>query len=160
LVFKRRPGRFYGAGVPACALLARSETFEAVGGFDPTLRRLEDVDFAIRLALRGGHFIGTAERLYTRHMTGGAEKSPEADLAALSALARKHRAHLEAIGRYHYALRWPWLRYWHFRRNYGRFSIEFLSLMLRYPIAVSRHLVATGPMRLLHEHKMRRKKAT
>ncbi|GAH67310.1 unnamed protein product, partial [marine sediment metagenome] len=92
LVFKRRPGWFYGAGVPACALLARPETFEAVGGFDSTLRRLEDVDFAIRLALRGGHFVGTTERLYIRHMTGGAEKSPEASLAARSALAKKHRA--------------------------------------------------------------------
>ncbi len=156
LVFKRRPGRFYGAGVPACALLARSKTFEAMDGFDSHLRRLEDVDFAVRLALSGGHFIGTAERLYIRHMTGGAEKSPEAALEALNSLAEKHRSYLELIGRYQYAVRWPRLGYWHFKRRYGRFAAEFLALLVRYPFAATRHLLATGPARLVHEHKMRK----
>jgi GT2 family glycosyltransferase len=158
-VFKRQPGWFYGAGVPACALLARRATFEAVGGFDPNQRRLEDTDFAIRLALRGGHFVGTMERLYIRHMTGGAEKSAEADLAAQSALAEKHRAYLEGIGRYQYARRWPRLRYWHFKRHYGRFTMEFLALLLRNPAAATRHILATGPARLVHEYKMRKRKA-
>jgi glycosyltransferase involved in cell wall biosynthesis len=159
MVFNRKRGWFYGAGVPACALLARRETFQAVGGFDGNLRRLEDVDFAVRLALRGGHFIGTTERLYIRHMTRGEEKSPEADLAAQSALAEKHRAYLEGIDRYQYALRWPRLRYWHFKRRYGRFVVEFLGLLLRNPVASTRHIFATGPARLLHEHKMRRRRA-
>ena len=159
LVFRRQSGWFYGAGVPACALLARRATFEAVGGFDPKLRRLEDVDFAVRLAICGGHFIGTTERLYIRHMTGGAEKSPEADLVAQSALAEKHRAYLEGIDRYQYALRWPRLRYWHFKRRYDRFLLEFLALLLRNPVAATRHIFATGPARLVHEHKMRRRRA-
>jgi GT2 family glycosyltransferase len=159
MVFNRKPGWFYGAGVPACALLARRETFEAVGGFDSNQRRLEDVDFAVRLALCGGHFIGTTERLYIRHMTGGEEKSAEADLAAQSALAEKHRAYLEGIGRYQYALRWPRLRYWHFKRRYGRFAVEFLGLLLRNPVAATRHILATAPARLVHEHKMRKRKA-
>ena len=159
LVFNRNPGWFYGAGVPACALLARRETFEAVHGFDSNQRRLEDVDFAVRLALCGGHFIGTPERLYIRHMTGGEEKLPEADLAAQSALAEKHRAYLEGVDRYQYALRWPRLRYWHFKRRYGRFTVEFLALLLRNPVAAVRHIFATGPARLVHEHKMRKRKA-
>jgi glycosyltransferase involved in cell wall biosynthesis len=159
LVFRRQPGWFYGAGVPACALLARRATFEAVGGFDPNQRRLEDVDFAIRLALRGGHFIGTTERLYIRHMTGGVEKSPESDLAALSSLVEKHRAYLEGIDRYQYALRWPRLRYWHFKRRYGRFAVELLALLLRNPVATTGHILATGPARLVHEHKMRKRRA-
>ena len=159
LAFKRQPGWFYGAGTPACALLARLATFASIGGFDPNLRRLEDVDFAIRLALRGGHFVGTTERLYIRHMTGGAEKSAEADLAALSTLAKKHRAYLEGIGRYQYALRWPRLRYWHFKRRYGRFALEFLALLLRNPVMATSHILVTGPARLVHEHRMRKRGA-
>jgi glycosyltransferase involved in cell wall biosynthesis len=159
LVFKRKTGWFYGSGVPACALLARRTTFEAVGGFDSNQRRLEDVDFAIRLALRGGHFVGTAERLYVRNMTQSSDKSPEADLAAHSSLAEKHCAYLEGTGRYFYARRWPRLRYWHFKRRYDRFLLEFLSLLLRNPIEVTRHILATGPARLVHEHKMRRRGA-
>src|SRR5262249_31137417 len=111
------------------------------------------------LALRGGHFTGTTERLYVRYMTGGAEKSAEADFAARSALAEKHRVYLEAIGRYEYALRWPRLRYWHFKRRYGRFALEFLALLLRHPIKTTSHILATGPTRLVHEHKMRRREA-
>jgi glycosyltransferase involved in cell wall biosynthesis len=159
LVFRRQPSRFYGAGVPACALLARRSTFEAVGGFDPTQRRLEDVDFAVRLALSGGHFVGTPGKLYVRHMTQGSDKSAEAELQSQIALAEKHRGYLERIGRYHYARHWPRLRYWHFKRRYGRFAVEFLALLLRNPIAVTRHILATGPARLVHEHKMRKRGA-
>src|SRR5262245_23210731 len=155
LAFERRPGWFFGAGVPACALLARRATFETIGGFDPNLRRLEDVDFAIRLALRGGHFVGTTERFYVRHMTAGAEKSAESDLAAQSALAEKHRVYLQSIGRYHYARRWPKLRYWHFKRRYMWFILELLMLLLRNPIATTRHILATGPARLRHEQRIR-----
>jgi glycosyltransferase involved in cell wall biosynthesis len=157
LVFKWQPGWFFGAGTPSCALLARRATFEAMGGFDPNLRRGIDIDFAVRLALRGGHFIGTTERLYIRYMTGGSEKSAEAELAAWNALSEKHRVYLEAIGRYQDAVRWPRLRYWHFKRRYGQFVLEFLALLLSNPVTTTHHILATGPARLVHEHKMRRR---
>ena len=156
LVYRRRPGWFYGAGVASCSLLARRETFAAVGGFDTRLRRVEDVDFAIRLALMGGHFVGTSEPLFVQYSTGGPDKTPEVNLDAEVALAEKHRAYLQSIGRYHYARRWPKLRYWHFKRRYARFVIELLMILLRNPIAATRHILATGPARLRHEHGIRR----
>jgi glycosyltransferase involved in cell wall biosynthesis len=157
LVFKRQPGWFYGAGTPSCALLARRSTFEKIGGFDPNLRRSQDVDFAVRLALGGGHFVGTTERLYIRHMTEGAEKSAEGILTAWSAMAEKHRTFLQGICRYEYALRWYRLRHWHFKRRYARFAVEFLGLLLHNPVEATRHILATGPARLVHEHKMRKR---
>ena len=156
LVFRRRPGWFYGAGVPACALLARRSTIQNLGGFDPKQRRLEDVDFAIRLALAGGDFVGTTQRLYIRHMTDGSEKAAEAICAAHVALAEKYRTYLESMGRYHYARNWPKLRYWHMKRRYIRFAIALLALLLRNPFATARHLLATGPVRLAHERKMQK----
>jgi glycosyltransferase involved in cell wall biosynthesis len=156
LVNIRRPDWFYGAGVPTCALMARRETLFTVGGFDPAQRRLEDLDFAIRLALAGGHFVGTKERLYVRHMTGGRDKSPEAMLAAQLSLTEKYRGHLDQTGRYEYARRWPRLRHWHFKRRYGRFLVELVGLVIRYPSAAFHHLLRAGPARLAHERRMAR----
>jgi glycosyltransferase involved in cell wall biosynthesis len=156
LVFRRRRDWFYGAGVPACALLTRRSTIRNLGGFDPKQRRLEDVDFAIRLALAGGEFVGTSQRLYVRHMTDGSDKTAEAICTAHVALAEKYRAYLESIGRYHYARNWPVLRYWHMKRRYIRFGIALVTLLLRNPIATARHLFATGPARLVHERQMQK----
>ena len=104
----------------------------------------------------GGHFVGTSEPLFVQYSTGGPDKTPEVNLDAEVALAEKHRAYLQSIGRYHYARRWPKLRYWHFKRRYARFVIELLMILLRNPIAATRHILATGPARLRHEHGIRR----
>ena len=154
LINRRRPGWFYGGGTPACSLMARRGTFAAVGGFDASLRRVEDADLAIRLALMGGHFIGTTEPLFIQYSTDAADKSPEKNLEAEQRLADKNKDYLDSIGRYQYARRWSKLRYWHFKRNYGHFLSELLGLVVRYPLAVPAHLILTGPKRLLHERRM------
>ncbi len=158
LINRRRPGWVYGGGTPACSLMARRGTFAAVGGFDAGLRRVEDADFAIRLALMGGHFIGTTEPFFIQYSTDAVDKSPEKNLEAEQRLADKNKDYLESIGRYQYARRWPRLRYWHFKRQYWRFVWELLGLVIRYPIAVPAHLLLTGPSRLLHERRMRGKR--
>jgi GT2 family glycosyltransferase len=149
-----RPDWFFGAGTGSGSLLARRNTFHLVGGFDPALRRVEDVDFAVRLALLGGHFIGTPEPLFIQHATSSPDKTAQKNLAAEQAMVAKHRQFLEGIGAYHYALNWPKLRYWHFKRRYGSFSIVFLSIFLRNPISATRHLLITGTRRLLHERRI------
>ena len=156
LFHRRRPGWFYGGGTPACSLLARHATFAAVGGFDERLRRVEDADFAIRLALSGGHFIGTRGVHFVQHSTHAPDKSPERNLEAEQLLAEKHKPYLDSVGRYQYAKRWPRLRYWHFKRNYPRFLMELTGLAVRHPLAVPHHLLSTGPMRLIHERRMGR----
>lgn len=156
LIYRRVPNWFYGSGIPTCSLFARAATFAAVNGFDENLRRAEDSDFAIRLSLMGGHFIGTAESLFVQYSTSAPDKSYEKNLAAEQLIARKHRAFLESINRYYYALHWSKLRYWHFKRQYGRFLAELLGLLLRYPLPIAKHILATGPKRLLHERRMAR----
>ena len=157
LIYRKRVEWFYGSGIPACALMARATTFSAVGGFDVELRRVEDVDFATRLALKGGHFVGTGERLFTQHSTEAVDKSPEKNLEAEQRLAEKSEVYLRSINRYYYALHWPKLRYWHFKRRYGRFLLELVGLLLRNPIAVTAHLLTTGPQRLRHEARIQPK---
>jgi len=160
LINVRNPKWFYGAGVPACALMARKQTFAAVNGFDETLRRVEDNDFAVRLAFRGGHFIGTAEKALIQHSTAAVDKSPEKNLEAEQKLVEKNAHYLQSIGRYYYARHWPKLRYCHFKRRYDLFALELLGLVSRDPVAVLGHLFQTGPSRLLHEWRMRRRGVT
>ena len=153
---RRRSDWFYGSGTPACSLMARRATFAAVGGFDERMRRVEDSDFAARLALNGGHFVGTRERLFVQYATTAPDKSPERNLEAEQHFVEKHRQYLESVGRYEYAKRWPKLRYWHFKHNYPCFLLELAGLMLRHPLAVPAHLLSTGLRRLVHEHRMSR----
>jgi len=155
LYYRRRPDWFYGTAVPTCALLARTGTLLDAGGFDVDLRRVEDNDIAIRLALAGAHFVGVPQKLFVQYSTSAPDKSPEKNLEAEQAIVRKHRSYLEASGRYYYALHWHYLRYWHFKRRYSRLVLEFLGLFVRYPLASTRHFFTTAPRRLLHEWKMR-----
>jgi glycosyltransferase involved in cell wall biosynthesis len=156
LYFRRLPTFFYGAGVPTNALMARRSTFLEIGGFDASLRRVEDVDFAVRLALAGGHFVGIPERVLLQHATEGTEKSPLRNLEAEQVLVDKYRDYLVSKRRYYYARHWPLLRFWHFTGNYPRLALELLGLLLRNPVAVLGHILTTGPARLFHERRMRK----
>jgi len=160
LLYRKHKDRFYGTGTPTCSLLARKSTFEYVGGFDSTLRRVEDADFAIRLALLDGHFIGTQEPLFIQYSTTSEDKSPEKNLAAEQKIARKHKEYLNKIGFYYYAWHWPRLRYYHFKRKYLKFTWELINLFARYPLATSRHFWATGPKRLMHEKRIRERQSS
>lgn len=155
LYYRRRPDWFYGTAVPTCSLLARTSTLLRAGGFDNTLRRVEDNDLAIRLALAGAHFIGVPQRLFIQYSTSAPDKSPEMNLEAEQAIVRKHRKFLDQSGRYYYALHWHKLRYWHFKRRYAQLGLEFLGIFIRYPLASIRHFLSTAPRRLMHEWKMR-----
>lgn len=154
LFYGKQPGWFYGSGTPACALMARRSTLQAVGGFDGSLRRAEDLDLAVRLALAGAHFIGCSEQLYRQYATQAPDKSPEMNLRAMQQIVDKHADYLRSVSRYGYARSWPRLRYHHFRGEYGRFAVTLLGLLCRAPVKTLSHLLQTGPRRLWHERRI------
>jgi glycosyltransferase involved in cell wall biosynthesis len=157
LIYRRRQDWFYGSGTPACSLMARQTTFLAAGGFDQDLRRVEDADFAIRLALMGGHFIGTSESLIIQHSTGAPDKSPEKNFIAEQRLAEKYAEYLTLIGGLYHARYWPALRYWHFKRRPLRMGLTLFGLLARNPFYTLLHLAATAPRRVRHERQIRQK---
>lgn len=159
LFFSKRPNWFYGAGVPTCSMMARKSVFALVGEFDSDLRRSEDIDFAIRMALVGGHFIGTAQPQFVQHATSAPDKSPRRNLEAELRVIEKHADYLKSRGRYFYAWNWPQLRYYHFVRRYDKLALTFAKLLLRHPIAVTRHILDTGPRRLMHERQISKPKS-
>lgn len=155
LFYSKKSGLFYGSGTPTCSLMARATTFEQTGGFDPAFRRVEDVDFAIRLALANGHFIGCPEKLFIQHATNAQDKAPEKNLAAELQLAEKYKDYLVSVGCYEYAKRWPLIRYHHFANHHGLMLKELFALFVRSPIKVATHFLHTAPRRLIHEIKMK-----
>lgn len=156
LLFNERvKGVFYGSGTPTCALMARLATLHKAGGFDNRLRRVEDVDIAVRLALAGAHFIGCPERIYLQNATLGSDKTPLKNLEAELQVIDKYSDYLRRKGRYDYSRRWFRLRYYHFSGQRIRFLMSLASLFVRYPLWVSKHLARSVPARWRHERKMR-----
>lgn len=151
----RKEGVFYGSGTPTCALMASCETFQIVGGFDERMRRVEDVDFAVRLALKGGHFIGCSQHLFLQHATMSSDKTPYKNLTAELQLIEKHASYLKRRHRYRYAHDWFHIRYFHFSGQRIKFIAALIGFLLHYPLTGVRHLFRSFPARWNHERKMR-----
>lgn len=99
----------YGA-CPTCSQMARLSTYKSLGGFDPVLRRSEDTDLMIRLALVGGHFVGIRHPLVTQKMTGRTGKNLAEEYRNMLLLLHKHRAILGNDEYYSFCLRWAQLK--------------------------------------------------
>lgn len=155
LYFERRSDIFYGSGTPTCALMAHKETYNHVGLFDTKMRRQEDVDYAVRLAHLGGHFIGTADPVLTQHVTTGAEKSADVEQQSFLRLVEKNKDYLVQQGTYHYAIGWSRVRHQHFSGNRLGAVKALLAVGLRHPVKTSGHFLTTAPRRFLHERRMR-----
>lgn len=150
----RKPKVFYGGGTPTCALMARTSTFKLVGGFDSTLRRVEDIDFAIRLALLGGHFIGCSGALYIQYATQAVDKSPQKNLEAELLLLEKNATYLKSKKRYGYSRDWFKIRFYHFSGQRIKFIISLVFFIIKHPVAGTMHFIYSAPRRLFHELKM------
>ena len=142
---------FYGSGTPSCSLMARVNTINLVGGFDINLRRVEDIDFAIRLSISGGCFIGTKQELFKQYSTNAIDKSPLSNLTAEQMLVLKFKEYLEEKNLFEYAYRWPKLRFFHFTNQYHLLLKELIILIFLYPYRATSHFFRTGSQRLIHE---------
>lgn len=151
----RKPDLFYGSGTPTCALMARVEILRELGGFDTSLRRVEDVDLAVRLALAGGSCIGCPEELYLQYASVGSDKTPLKNLEAELAMLDKHSDYLTKKGRLAYARQWFLIRYLHFSGQRAAFAFRLAIFLVRFPVKGMRHLLRSGPTRVAHERKMK-----
>ncbi len=154
LAFIREPHVFYGAGTPTCSLMARTETLVAVGRFDESMRRQEDADFAVRLGLKGGHFIGTPEPLLQQYATAGSGKDARTEHESLQRLLSKNRDYLERKGLYDYMLGWSEIRFRHFNREPLLALMALLRLGMRFPWKTARHFIVSASRRYQHERKI------
>lgn len=151
---KRVKGLFYGSGTPTCALMARLSTLRSVNGFDKNLRRVEDIDFAIKLALKGGHFIGCPEQLFVQYATFSQDKTPYKNLESELYLVDKYSTYLKKRNKYNYARDWFKLRFYHFNGKHFTFVMLLLLFLFCHPVSGIKHLLISFPARWVHERKM------
>lgn len=154
LFYRRSVDMFYGAGTPACSMMARLSLFREFGGFDTEMRRQEDIDFAIRLSMAGGHFIGIGEPVLKQYATSGDRKSALVEFESFLRILDKNKKYLSATNSYRYMRLWSEMRYLHFAGRNGRAALLLLRLMQLYPRRTSRHFVHSAVRRFRHERSM------
>lgn len=129
----------YGA-CATCSQMARRSTYHALNGFDLELRRCEDTEFNIRLALTGGHFVGIARPLVTQTMTQTSDKSLALEHQSFRRVIDKHRPILEAKGSYRFCRSWLDAKQAWLERHRLTFLRLFLALALAHPALTGRRL--------------------
>jgi hypothetical protein len=130
---------------PTCSQMARLGTYRALGGFDGTLRRSEDTEFNVRLAIAGGHFVGIGRPLVSQRMTRSSDKRLEAEYQGFAAILLKHRAFVERAGSYEFCARWLRCKFDWLAHRRGRFVARVLALALRHPLLTGRRALAALP---------------
>jgi len=145
---------FYGAGAPTCSMMARTGLFRDLGGFDNAMRRQEDVDFAIRLGFKSGHFIGIPETVLTQYATDGRHKNALVEFESFMQLLDKNADYLRANDSYGYMRLWSEMRCHHFSGQDLRAILVLARLMMMYPVRTVRHFAMSATRRFRHERRM------
>jgi GT2 family glycosyltransferase len=132
---------------PTSSQMARRRVYDLVGGFDPELRRHEDTDFNLRLALRGGHFAGLSKALVVQTMTFTHDKAVSAERQSALRLIEKHRDLLQRWNWYDFSRLWCEMKFARFEGGV-RVALPYLiRLALTSPSKTMRKLLWSLPNR-------------
>jgi glycosyltransferase involved in cell wall biosynthesis len=141
--------------IPASTLAVRTSTFKRLGGFDPSLRRLEDVDFALKFSQSQQIFGFCSTPLVARHSTLSISKGNGIDMKYEAKLLFRYKDQFKH-SEYTHARR-------HCRTRQLYFSKSYLSLLfhlLLHP-KYSLKIMVTPRIyirRLLHDYKKKSSK--
>ena len=154
LFFKRIPKIAYGGGVPTYSLFIRTSTLKNLKGFDIKMRRQEDVDLGVRLAMKNAHFIGIIEPVITQYATESNDKTALIEYESSLRLIKKYYNYLEPKGLYRYMKLWLKMKYFHFiSKEYLAFLI-LIKIFLIFPIRTIKHFSRSALNRFIHEKLM------
>ena len=143
-------GRPLGEPVGSCATcsqMARKRLYAVLGGFDENLRRGEDTDLNIRLALAGGHFVGIAKPLVTQYMTVSSDKRIELERRFVLQWFDKYRDYVSQMGWYEHAREWLDIKFDYLGDKKARFLTRMFLLFVRHPLKTALRLYWTWPNR-------------
>lgn len=96
LLLGAKRGDSWNIAVPASTLAVRTDVFEKIGGFDPNLRRLEDVDLALKYSSNGEIFLFSSKELVNRYSTISSDKGRGIDMDYELRLLSRYRNHFSS----------------------------------------------------------------
>lgn len=135
LGLSRGDGRHCWGRFGSCTLMARTQALRDLGSFDARFRRCAELDFAVRAALAGSHFISVDAPLVTQYLTPTADKAGEVRLRYRLLLVEKHRDYLKQ--KRSYAGAWCYVHARFHRSRHGRWRLWYLAALIVFPWRVS-----------------------
>lgn len=124
------------ASCATCSQISRKYVYQALGGFDQTLRRSEDTDLNIRAAMNCVHFLGIAEPLVIQKDTECIEKTLESEFYYYIKVLTKYRQEFDLTHRnlFDFTMAWTNFKKAYLSKKYGLMSVKIIQLTLRYPL--------------------------
>jgi glycosyltransferase involved in cell wall biosynthesis len=130
--------------VPACTLAIKKSAYLRLGGFDEALRRLEDVDLALRATMQAMKFAFSSQVGVARNYTTGTDKGGGIDAQYESVLLVKYRNEM-SFWDFKCAKSWQQVRRFYFERSWSslfRYSfinpLVWIQLILRIKVVLIR----------------------
>ena len=142
---------YYGAGVPTSSLFARTSVFKDIGGFDTKIKRQEDIDLAIRLAMNGCHFIGIQKPVINQYVSLSNDKNALIEYKSSLLIIDKNKVYLTSKGLYKYMQLWMKLKYLHLNKDDFKAFFVLIYIFILYPLRTFKHFLRSSLTRFLHE---------
>lgn len=101
----------------SCSMFFRTKVFNQLGYFDKQFWRCAEIDFAIRAAFAGAHFISVNEPLLMQIKTRSANKAGKRPLLFALLLCKKYKAHLKSKRVYLASIAIAHMRFYSKKRN-------------------------------------------
>ena len=113
----------------SCTLIARKNVFNKIGSFDESFRRSAELDFAIRAAFKGAHFIAVNKSLINMHKTKSSDKAGNIPLIYSLKLRKKYISYLKSRNFYNSSI---FIAYSNFYLNKKKRILGFIFRLLAF----------------------------
>ena len=128
-----------------CSQMMRKSIYKSLGGFDESLRRSEDTDLNIRLALAGAYFIGISEPIVKQTMTMRDDKKLDNEHKSILNLYTKYADYLSESGWFDFNIKWQNVRNYFLHGKVFHFLFSILYLSLLHPLKVAKRIYWSLP---------------
>ena len=129
---KKKSDKFCWGMFGSCTMFSKTSYIKNLNVFDEYFKRGAELDFAIRGAMKGYHFISVNKSLITQYLTFGGHKTLKKDLLFRKKLVKKHKKYLRQNLLYTSSLLNTYAWYWYtkkdnFKNNFIGHSFRFIA---------------------------------
>jgi len=137
LKVKKKSDKFCWGVLGSGTVFTKISCLKNLNGFDESFKRGAELDFWIRGAMKGYHFISVNESLMTQYLTLGGHKTLKKDLLFRKKLIKKHKKYLCQNLLYTSSLLNTYAWYWYTKKvifigHFFRFFSNCFSLMNKF----------------------------